>query len=87
MLTVQIALLKASLAKYLRMVRNGREVVILDRTHPIAKIVPFIEATPFKLEVIRASADPKGLANIKGFRQRGIHQDVVELLLEDRRAR
>jgi prevent-host-death family protein len=38
---VNIATLKAKLAKYLRFVKSGEEVVILDHKLPVAKIVPF----------------------------------------------
>jgi len=40
MTMVRIAELKAKLSEYLHRVRGGQEVTILDRTVPIAKIVP-----------------------------------------------
>ena len=33
---------KSKLSKILKKVKNGREVVITDRGHPIAKIVPIV---------------------------------------------
>lgn len=86
-MSVKIAQLKASLAKYLRLAQSGNEVIILDRTHPIAKIVPFKEDTPFKLERIKPALNPKDLAKLKGFRQKGAADDIVDLLLEERRSR
>ncbi len=42
--TVKIADLKSRLSEHLRKVRAGRSLTILDRDHPIARIVP-IEKT------------------------------------------
>ena len=39
--TVRIADLKARLSEYLRRVRRGHEVTVLDRQTPIARIVPY----------------------------------------------
>ena len=36
-----VALLKNNLSKYLKTVRAGGEVVVLDRDRPIARLVPF----------------------------------------------
>jgi len=41
MSSVNVAKLKANLSEYLRAVRKGREVTVLDRETPIARIVPF----------------------------------------------
>jgi len=40
MKTVQIAQLKARLSEYLRGVRRGHELTVLERQTPIARIVP-----------------------------------------------
>jgi prevent-host-death family protein len=42
--TVKIADLKSRLSEHLRKVRAGRSMTILDRDHPIARLVP-IEKT------------------------------------------
>ena len=47
---VQIAQLKARLSEYLRDVRKGVEVIVLDRKTPIARIVPST-ATPHALTI------------------------------------
>lgn len=39
--TVNVAELKNSLSRYLRVVRAGGELIIKDRDRPIARIVPF----------------------------------------------
>lgn len=44
MSSVNIAILKANLSAYLREVRKGREVTVLDRETPVARIVPLAAA-------------------------------------------
>jgi prevent-host-death family protein len=41
MRTVKIGELKNRLSAYLRHVRNGEEVLVLDRDKPVARILPF----------------------------------------------
>jgi len=41
--TVKIAQLKAKLSHYVRMVRRGGTVIVLDRETPVAKMVPIEE--------------------------------------------
>jgi prevent-host-death family protein len=48
--TVKIADLKSRLSEHLRKVRAGRSITILDRSHPIARLVP-IEKTGVSLTV------------------------------------
>jgi prevent-host-death family protein len=38
---VQIAILKNHLSRYLAAVRDGAEIVVLDRHTPVARIVPY----------------------------------------------
>ena len=40
MTTASISELKANLSRYLRVVRRGGEVQVLDRGTPVAKLVP-----------------------------------------------
>lgn len=47
--SVQIARLKAGLSAYLRTVRKGRELVVMDRRTPVARILPYVEG-PHRLE-------------------------------------
>ena len=44
--SVQIAQLKSRLSEYLREVRAGHPIVVMDRRTPIAHILPYDEATP-----------------------------------------
>lgn len=78
---VGIAELKSRLSHYLRAVRRGRTVTVLDRDRPVARLVPFTASTL----VIRPRADaaarpgdvPPGAPLASGI-------DVVRLLLEER---
>ena len=40
MKTAKIAELKAHLSKYLRLVRKGERILVLDRDEPVAQLVP-----------------------------------------------
>ncbi|MGB9028563.1 MAG: type II toxin-antitoxin system prevent-host-death family antitoxin [Acidobacteriaceae bacterium] len=42
---MKIGVLKNQLSAYLRHVRNGEEVVVLDRDKPVARILPFADRT------------------------------------------
>lgn len=48
MRSVNIGTLKNQLSAYLRLVRNGEEVVVRDRDKPIARILPFRLPLPLK---------------------------------------
>ena len=56
---VGIADLKAHLSEYLRNVRRGQTLTVLDRKTPVARIVPYDAQAP--LEVRRATRNPKDL--------------------------
>jgi prevent-host-death family protein len=84
MKTVGVAEFKSRLSEYLRNVRKGHDLVILDRDQPIARVIPHTASGPL---VVR---EP-----IKGYRTLGdlplptparLRTDAVALLLEDRRA-
>lgn len=81
MKTVGIADLKAHLSEYLRAVRRGRTLTVLDRKSPIARLVP-VEAGP--LEVRRASRRTVDLAQPPPTTPA---TDSLALLLEDRARR
>jgi len=56
MRSVNVAELKNQLSKYLRFARGGEEIVIRDRSLPIAKLVPFTaeDASDEELELVAA---------------------------------
>jgi prevent-host-death family protein len=82
MTQVGIAELKARLSEYLRSVRRGRSITVLDRDTPVARVVPYIEE-----QVLRVR-EPRGrvasLQQVALPPPLSIDLDVVELLLEER---
>ena len=80
---VGIAELKAKLSEYLRLVRRGDSLTVVDRQSPVARIVPYssgfepLAIKPPATEVARPSEVPLPPPARLGF-------DVVELLLDDR---
>jgi prevent-host-death family protein len=51
MRTVNIGELKNQLSGYLQFVRNGEEIVIRDRSVPVARILPFLHGSGWEQEV------------------------------------
>lgn len=76
-----VAELKARLSEYLRIVRRGESVTILDRTTPIAKMVP-IASTGLRIrKPAEGAAAPNRVPLLPPLK---LNIDVVELLLEER---
>jgi prevent-host-death family protein len=79
---VRIADLKSRLSEYLRAVRRGSSITVLDRDTPIARIVPYEpEANGL---IVRRAAGKTPFSKIplpKPFRS---DIDIVELLLQER---
>ena len=83
---VNIATLKAQLAKYLRFVKSGEEITILDHKMPVAKIVPF--ETNGSLESIEPQGLFSDIAKLKIEPMKTKPKvDSLTLLLEDRNRR
>lgn len=82
---VQIAELKSKLSQHLRLVREGGTVTVLDRTTPIAKIVPYQGQTP-QLQVRKPLPGVPTLRDIRLPPPLRLECDVVELLLDERRS-
>ena len=81
--TVKVAQLKAKLSEYLRRVRKGHPVTILDRDTPIARIVPY--APDAAALVIRRP--PPGIGKLSQVRlppPLKTDIDIVALLMEER---
>ncbi len=78
---IGIAELKARLSEYLRAVRNGGTVTVLDRDTPIARIVPY--AAP-SLEIRKAR---RRLRDVKLPPRPAKRTDSLAILVEDRRRR
>jgi prevent-host-death family protein len=77
----KISELKAKLSAYLRNVRNGETVLVVDRTTPIAKLMP-IEAED-EVVIVGPSGPTPALKRVKPVRLRK-KIDIVELLRESR---
>ncbi len=80
---VKISELKAHLSKYLRHVRRGHTVEVMDRDTPVARVVPY-EERPSGLVVRPAIGRMRDLKIPRG---RKIKTDIVALIREDRDAR
>ena len=83
MTKVGIAQLKAHLSRYVRGIRRGETVVVLDRNEPVARIVPFqsqdtILPVRGPLQPLRGYAPPPPLHPAV---------DSLPALLEERRDR
>jgi prevent-host-death family protein len=82
--TVRIADLKARLSEYLRAVRRGRTLTVLDRDRPVARIVPCnTERRPLTVRSPRPGAIP--LARVPLPPALRVKVDVLALLAEERR--
>ena len=81
MKSVGIADLKAHLSEYLKSVRKGRTLTVLDRDTPVARIIPYA-ADP--VEVRRAT---RRLRDLKLPPPPATATDSLTVLLDDRRRR
>ena len=79
---VRIADLKARLSEYLRAVRAGESIAVLDRDTPVAQIIPVRE--PRALRVRKPASGSPPLHRIKVPKRPRLHVDIVDLLLEER---
>jgi prevent-host-death family protein len=83
--SVNVATLKAELAKYLRLVEAGNEVVVLHHNAAIAKIIPYSQDQELSLESKKASVDFSEIAKMKPPKRRqNAKVDSLKLLLEER---
>ena len=79
---VRIAELKAKLSEYLRAVRRGETITVLDRDTPVAQIVPV--RTPSALRVRKPAPGSPPPNRIPLPKPTKLPIDVVQLLLEER---
>lgn len=83
MTSVRIADLKSRLSEYLRQVRKGRSVTVLDRQTPIARIVPY-QADAAALSVREPVKGAPKLRDVALPPPLRIEGDIVALLLDER---
>ena len=81
---VGIAELKDRLSEYLRAVRRGETIAVLDRDTPVAQLVPYHERPALRVRPPAPTSLP--LSRIRIPKQVASHVDVVELLLEERQS-
>jgi prevent-host-death family protein len=85
MLKVRIADLKAHLSRYLKTVRRGETITVLDRDTPVARLVP-VEVNSSGL-VVHRPRSPQRLSDLAlPPRPARLVTDAVALLLEDRQS-
>ena len=81
MTKVRIAELKARLSEYLRRVRRGHTITVLDRDTPIARVVPYAESEQLS---VREPLGRRRLHQVRLPPPLKLKFDIVELLLEER---
>ena len=81
--SVRIAKFKAHLSRYLRAVRSGHELTILDRDTPVARVLPY-DDRPGRLKVLKASRRVEDVRLPPPLRRK---VDSLAALREERRER
>lgn len=81
---VRIAELKARLSEYLRAVRRGETVAVLDRETPIAQIIPIPVHGRLALHIRKPAPGAAPLSRVPLPKPAKLNVDVVQLLLEER---
>ena len=79
---VGIAALKSRLSEFLRAVRRGETIAVLDRQTPVAQIVPVREPALLRIRQPAPGAPPPNRVPLP--KPAKLKVDVVDLLLEER---
>lgn len=79
---VGIAELKSRLSEYLRAVRRGETIYVLDRETAVAQIVPVRQKSALRIRKPAPGTPP--LNRVPLPKPDGLKLDVVELLMEER---
>jgi prevent-host-death family protein len=81
---VRIAELKARLSEYLRAVRRGETIAVLDRETPVAQIVPVRNRATIRIRKrVPGTPPPNQVPLPKPLK---VKIDVVQLLLDERQS-
>lgn len=83
MRSVNIAELKAKLSEYLRHVRSGHELTVLDRSTPVARLVPFDEGAGM-IRIRRPLRKHRSIQSVPLPPPLRLEFDIVDLLKEER---
>ena len=84
MRTVRIAELKSRLSEYLRAVRGGETISVMDRDTPIAQLVPVQERVALRIRKPVSGTPPPCRVPLP--KPLAIDVDIVDLLLEERQS-
>lgn len=79
---VRIAELKARLSEYLRAVRGGESIAVLDRDTPVAQLIPVRERSGLRVRKPAPGTPPPNRVPVP--KRAKLTVDVVQLLLEER---
>jgi prevent-host-death family protein len=79
---VRIADLKARLSEYLRAVRGGETISVLDRETPVAQIVPVRERVALRIRKPAPGTPPPNRVRLPKPLKSNV--EIVDLLLEER---
>lgn len=82
MVAVKISDFKARFSAYLRQVKAGTEIELLDRGSAVARIVSI--SSEMQTEIIPPKKDPKGLGKIKSKIAHPFTGEVMDVLGEER---
>lgn len=82
MRSVRIAELKARLSEYLRAVRRGETIAVLDRETPVAQIIPVRERSTLRVRKPAPGTPPPNRVRLPPPVK--VKVDIVQLLLEER---
>jgi len=80
---LKIAEFKARLSEYLRAVRGGESLIVMDRDNPIARVMPY-ETGDEPLTIRKPVGKHRSLQDVPVPPRLRIKGDVVALLLEER---
>ena len=81
--TVRIAELKSRLSEYLRRVRRGQPIIVLDRDTPVARLEP-VGSDAAQLVVREPAADAPQPRNVRLPPPLRVKSDVLDLLADER---
>lgn len=84
MKSVRIAELKSRLSEYLRAVRNGETIAVLDRDTPVAQIIPVRGRVALRIR--KPAAGIPSPNRVKLPKPLNLDIDVVDVLLEERQS-
>ena len=79
---VRIAELKSRLSEYLRAVRRGETISVLDRDTPVAQILPVREKSSLRIRKPASGTPPPSRVRLP--KPVILKVDIVELLMEER---